>query len=365
MATGRRKNEVAFGLSSHWLVLAALVLVAAGIAGGVVLDLYLHPIAGDVREVERRPKPAQRPTPVLQNAPTEDTPSLYTRRTGDTPPVKAAEPSDEAPKAPPEKPIAVPAEKPAAKPAPKPGATPAAVFAVPADIPRNRPVLAIVIDDMGLDRARSQRAIALPAAVTLSLMTYAPDLQALAKQARAGGHELLAHVPMEPINKKESPGPGALTVAMNEAEIHAALAASLDAWQGYVGINNHMGSRFTADRVRMNAVMSELKGRGLIWLDSKTTGNSAGIAAAKEAGVPFVERDVFLDNVQTAAAVGDEIEHAIAAAKSRGSAVAIGHPHEVTLVALTEMLRNLEGRGVSLAPISEVLKRRQAQVAQD
>ena len=115
----------------------------------------------------------------------------------------------------------------------------------------------------------------------------------------------------------------------------------------------------------MNAVMSELKGRGLIWLDSKTTGNSAGIAAAKDAGVPFVERDVFLDNVQTAAAVGDEIEHAIASAKSRGSAVAIGHPHEVTLVALTEMLRNLEGRGVSLAPISEVLKRRQAQVAQD
>ncbi len=82
-------------------------------------------------------------------------------------------------------------------------------------------------------------------------------------------------------------------------------------------------------------------------------------------GIAIVERDVFLDNVQTAAAVGDELEHAITAAKARGGAVAIGHPHAVTLAALNEVLSTLDGRGVTLAPLTEVLKRRHAQLAQD
>jgi polysaccharide deacetylase 2 family uncharacterized protein YibQ len=119
-----------------------------------------------------------------------------------------------------------------------------------------------------------------------------------------------------------------------------------------------MGSRFTRDRARMDVVMADLKARGLLWLDSKTTTESAGSAAALAAGVPAVERDVFLDNTQTAAAVRSELDHAVATAKARGSAVAIGHPHDVTLAALAEVLSTLEERGVSLAPISEVQRRR-------
>jgi polysaccharide deacetylase 2 family uncharacterized protein YibQ len=147
---------------------------------------------------------------------------------------------------------------------------------------------------------------------------------------------------------------------MDDAAIRDALRADLDGWQGYVGVNNHMGSRFTADPARMAVVMAELKTRGLLWLDSKTTTNSAGPDAARAAGVPLIERDVFLDNVQTVAAVRDELEHAIAAAKVRGSAVAIGHPHEATIAALKAALPSFDARGIALVPLTEVLKRRSA-----
>jgi polysaccharide deacetylase 2 family uncharacterized protein YibQ len=239
---------------------------------------------------------------------------------------------------------------------------PLLAYAVPSVAPANRPGLAIVIDDMGLDRTHALQAIALPGPLTLSLMTYAADLQGLAKQARAAGHEVLAHVPMEPLDRKEHPGPHALTVAMDDATIRAELGSDLDGWQGYVGVNNHMGSRFTADRARMDVVMAELKRRGLLWLDSKTTTNSTGPAAARAAGVPLVERDVFLDNTQTVAAVTAEMENAIAAAKAHGYAVAIGHPHEATIAALKQILPTLEARGVVLVPVSDVLKRREIKV---
>jgi polysaccharide deacetylase 2 family uncharacterized protein YibQ len=189
-------------------------------------------------------------------------------------------------------------------------------------------------------------------------MTYADDVAGLAARARTVGDEVLAHVPMEPLDPKQNPGPHALTVAMDDAAIRTAIAADLDRWHGYVGINNHMGSRFTQDPARMAVVMQELKARGLLWLDSRTTTHSAGAAAAKDAGVPFVLRDIFLDDIETQEAVSAQLENAIAFAKAHGSAIAIGHPHEVTIAVLQKVLPTLEERGVSLVPVTEVLKRR-------
>src|SRR6185295_1126231 len=112
-------------------------------------------------------------------------------------------------------------------------------------------------------------------------------------------------------------------IAMDAENIRATLADSLDKWQGYVGVNNHMGSRFTLDKERMSVVMEELKARGLFWLDSRTTNDSVGPAAAQAAGVPYVARDVFLDNVSTVPAVLEQLDRLIATAKSRGTAIAI------------------------------------------
>jgi polysaccharide deacetylase 2 family uncharacterized protein YibQ len=236
--------------------------------------------------------------------------------------------------------------------------TPMVAFAVPATAQSSRPAIAIVIDDMGVDRARSLRMIELKGPLTLSLMTYADNLPDLASRARRGGHEVMAHLPMEPIDPKENPGRGALRVNMDEAAIRATLAADLDSWSGYVGINNHMGSRFTADRARMNVVMAELKSRGLLWLDSKTIPGSAGAAAAQAAGVPYIERDVFIDNEQTVDAVLAQLTDAEKIARARGTAIAIGHPHDATLEALARWLPEVDRKGLALVPVTEILRRR-------
>ncbi len=238
------------------------------------------------------------------------------------------------------------------------GDRPMVAFAARPQATAGQPVIAIVIDDMGVDRARSLRMVELQGPLTLSVMTYAAGVADLAGRARRAGHEVMAHLPMEPLDPKENPGRGALRVDMDAATIRATLAADLDPWSGYVGINNHMGSKFTGDRARMDVVMAELKTRGLLWLDSKTVPGSAGTAAAQAAGVPFVERDVFIDNEQTVAAVLAQLAEVEKIARSRGTAIAIGHPHDATLQALGQWLPALEERGVALVPVTEILKRR-------
>ncbi len=238
---------------------------------------------------------------------------------------------------------------------------PLIAFAVAPPATGGRPVIAVVIDDVGVDRARALRMIDVPGPLTLSLMTYADGLPNLASRARKAGHEVMAHLPMEPLDPNENPGRGALRVAMDADTIRKTLASDLDPWSGYVGINNHMGSKFTGDRARMDVVMAELKARGLLWLDSKTSAGSTGTSAARAAGVPFVERDVFIDNEQTVDAVLRQLGEAERIAKARGTAIAIGHPHDATREALLRWLPELEARGVALAPVTEILRRRTSQ----
>jgi len=230
-------------------------------------------------------------------------------------------------------------------------------FAVAAPPVLGRPVIAVVIDDMGLDRRRSARAAALPGPLTLSWLPYAPDVGRQAAAARASGHEVLVHVPMQP-QGREDPGPHALTVDLAPEQIHQRLGADLDLLPDAVGVNNHMGSRFTRDVRAMLPVAEELKRRGLLFLDSRTAGGSIAASVAREAGVPTVERDVFLDNEPTVEAVRARLAEVEALARRRGIAIAIGHPHDATIEALEPWLRSLGERGFVLIPISAAVQYR-------
>src|SRR6185437_13581416 len=112
---------------------------------------------------------------------------------------------------------------------------------------RGRARVAIVIDDLGMDRRRTERTIALKGPLTLSFLAYADDLPHLTEAAHRAGHELLVHVPMEPMSRAEDMGPNGLAVALSHDELMRRLRWDLDRFDGYVGINNHMGSRFTSD----------------------------------------------------------------------------------------------------------------------
>jgi polysaccharide deacetylase 2 family uncharacterized protein YibQ len=220
-----------------------------------------------------------------------------------------------------------------------------------------RPLIAIVIDDVGLDRPRSKRAWELPGPLTMSFLPYAKDLREQARAARARGHELMLHLPMEP-NGRNDPGPGALLVSMSDVEIRQRTAAALDSFEGFAGVNNHMGSRFTAFRPGMETALRQMKPRGLMFLDSRTTAQSVGEQTAQELGVPAIVRHVFLDDEESVEAVRRKLAEAEAVSRRQGFVVAIGHPHEATLQALAEWLPTVQGKGLALAPATAVLRKR-------
>jgi polysaccharide deacetylase 2 family uncharacterized protein YibQ len=239
---------------------------------------------------------------------------------------------------------------------PPPAGTPAwLAYALP-PVPHSGPMLAVVIDDMGLDHARSARAIALPGPLTLSFMSYAEDLELQTRAARLNGHELLMHMPMEPVGH-DNPGPDALDVALPLAEIDRRLRLNLARFQGFVGINNHMGSKFTAWRPGMEVVMANLRARGLLWLDSRTTPETAGPALAVSYHVPNTQRDVFLDDVPTQSAVHKQLKELEAIAYRRGYAVAIGHPKDATLEELAGWIPGLRRAGLTLVPVTEIVRK--------
>lgn len=229
--------------------------------------------------------------------------------------------------------------------------------AVPFPKADSRPMVAIVIDDMGVDRHRSAAIIDLPPPLTVSFLTYAHDLATQAALAKAAGHELMVHVAMEPSSKAVDPGPDVLLTSQDDAELRRRLEQGIGRVPGAIGINNHMGSRFTEDKRGMGVVLDVLRKHGLMFLDSRTSPKTVARGIAHRVGVAVVERNVFLDNENSEAAVLKRLAEVERLAARRGYAIAIGHPRDGTLKALAEWLPAARARGVQLVPLSAVVLR--------
>lgn len=227
--------------------------------------------------------------------------------------------------------------------------------------PAGKPLIAVVIDDMGIDRSRTAEVTALPGPLTTSFLTYAGNLKAQVLAAQRAGHELLVHVPMEPSGKAADPGPNAITTGLAQEEMKRRLDWALARFPDFVGINNHMGSRFTADRDGMVFVLSALKQRGLLFLDSRTTAETVAASVARDLDLPFVERHVFLDDDPSATAVARQLREVERIAARDGYAVVIGHPKDATIDALRHWLPALARRGFALVPVSAIAEFRQRQ----
>jgi uncharacterized protein len=311
----------------HVVVVGLLVLVGCG--------LLLATLSG--RHGDRTPNPSTARLPAVLGEPV-------------TPPEKPAQSARPTEEAVLHSPPALP---------PPVAARPAWLrYAVPAPPTGNRPLVAIVFDDLGLDRARTAEATRLRGPLTMSFMTYAGDLGEQTEAARRAGHELFLHVPMEAVDRHADPGPHGLFTALSREENLARLRWGLGRIAGFVGINNHMGSRFTSDAYSMIPVMEELRARGLVFLDSRTSPSSAGIRLAVAYGVPHAARDVFLDDDQTPAAIARQFARLEQAARQHGSAIAIGHPHDTTIASLMAWLTQLGEKGLALVPVSAVVRHR-------
>ncbi len=215
------------------------------------------------------------------------------------------------------------------------------------------PQIAIVMDDLGLDPKATRRAIALPSEVTLSFLPYGRASQGLAEEALARGHEILVHIPMEPAGDAD-PGPNALLTGLSSDQIASLLARQLDEFPGAIGFNNHMGSRFTTDVRALLPVMREARARGLLFLDSRTTANTLAAKIGEAAGAKTVSRDVFLDHGVGTDGLLAQLNELEDTARATGRAVAIAHPHDLTLDVLEFWVRGLAGKGLTLAPISKM-----------
>jgi polysaccharide deacetylase 2 family uncharacterized protein YibQ len=352
-------------MPGRWaLALTAAALLLGGLGIGLVIGTQLRPTPVPPPRVVRAAPPvapavvppaelARAPEPAALPAPPEHNPEAVEEAPA-PPPASPPSKKPEAPGRPQLATLSFPKPPPAFE-----GTPPWIVNAVAAPPTLGHPMIALVIDDMGLDRRRSARAIGLPGAVTLSFLPYAEELPAQTAQARSRGHELLVHVPMEPLGSANNPGPDALTVGLAGDEITARLRRDLARFDGFVGINNHMGSKFTGYGPGMATVMGELRARGLLWFDSRTTAGSVGAALAREYDVPHVERDIFLDDNPALAAVQRQLADLEAVARRHGAAVAIGHPKDNTLDALAAWLPNLAERGFVLVPLTQIVRTQQ------
>jgi polysaccharide deacetylase 2 family uncharacterized protein YibQ len=219
-------------------------------------------------------------------------------------------------------------------------------------------VIAIIIDDMGYRLSEGYQALELPGPIAYSFLPHTPNATRLSAEAARRGKDVLLHVPMEANNSDELLGPGALTSSMDQTTMLAALRANLESIPGAIGVNNHMGSLLTRQPDHMRWLMDALKSRGLFFVDSKTVGGSVAGQMAMERNVPFLVRDVFLDNQSSEAYVRKQFDVLIRTARSQGYAVGIAHPHTATLDVLVDVLPRLAEYEVRLIGVHDLVKAR-------
>ncbi len=216
-----------------------------------------------------------------------------------------------------------------------------------------RPQIAIIFDDMGPDRKAFEEILDFQGPLTFSFLPYAKNIQPQVTAARQNGNGVMLHLPMEPIGSQD-PGPHALTMSASHQQMLNNLTWNLNQFTDYDGVNNHMGSKFSADEERMSLVLQELKARNLFYLDSVTTPQSAATKAAVTNNIGIIKRDVFLDHDEGQGTVKQQLRQVEKIAKRTGYAVAIAHPHQNTIDVIGPWLASAKLRGFDLITVDSL-----------
>ena len=215
--------------------------------------------------------------------------------------------------------------------------------------------LAIIIDDLGSDRAAAQAIFALGYHLTISVLPNHEHSMDIAKEAHRLGFQVMLHLPMQSV-ANETPEAQELHPGMPASEVAALVDRFLQNVPDVAGVNNHQGSQATADAELMDELMPVLRDRDLFYVDSRTTAATVAYDTAQDFGVRSAFRNVpFLDDVAEVATVRQQLEWALRAAREKGQVVAIGHPHAATLQALREVLPRAQELGVQLVLASELV----------
>ncbi len=217
------------------------------------------------------------------------------------------------------------------------------------------PRVAVIIDDLGNDMLVARSLVSIDLPIAFAIMPFRPFSHEVAQMARLFDHEVLLHLPMEAENELDYGDKSVLRTDATQKEIARQVESSLDDVPNVVGVNNHMGSRFTQDRQRMTWVLQLLKQHHLFFVDSLTTADSVGREVAAEVEVPYLERQVFLDNPDDEKTVYTRLAELLDLAKHRGKAIGIGHPRPSTVEALRTFGKMAQEQGVEIVPLSALL----------
>lgn len=216
--------------------------------------------------------------------------------------------------------------------------------------------VAVVIDDLGrsLQEVATLQGLGVP--ISYAVLPFESRTPEVIARLRQAGQEILCHLPMEPRNGA-NPGPGALRTSMSPKEVRQLTRKALEATEGAVGVNNHMGSSLTADLNLMKPILEEIRRRRLFFLDSRTSSESVGYRLAAEMGLETAERQVFLDPDPSPEAIRYQFRRLLDLARRRGAAIAIGHPYPATLEVLAAEIPLAREQGYEFVPVSYLLDR--------
>ncbi|MCG3201143.1 MAG: hypothetical protein NFCOHLIN_01005 [Gammaproteobacteria bacterium] len=218
------------------------------------------------------------------------------------------------------------------------------------------PAIGIIIDDLGYSRHDGLRALALPGPIAYSVLPRTPSARILAEKAHELGKDVLLHLPMEALDGSRALGDGAIMSGMTREDVLRTVIDNLASVPHAIGANNHMGSLLTAQGQPMHWVMEALREQGnLIYVDSRTTPRTVARLAAHAERLPFLSRDVFLDNERGKDYARRQFYELVTRARRDGHALAIGHPRQDTLSVLEETLPSLERHGVRLVRLPDLL----------
>ncbi len=216
--------------------------------------------------------------------------------------------------------------------------------------------IALIIDDMGASRSLTRKFLDIGVPITFSILPQLTWSQEVAYEIHSRNQEIMLHQPMEPYNSHLDPGPGALYVSYESEKIASIMKENIANMPFAIGVNNHMGSRFTASERGMIEVLKTVKRSGFFFVDSLTTSRSKAYTTAKALNISTASRNIFLDNRPNESAIMGQLKKLERSALRFGHAIGIGHPFTETARAIETFTKSLDKTRSSLVHVTKVLE---------
>ncbi len=225
-------------------------------------------------------------------------------------------------------------------------------------LPGNGAKIAFILDDWGyrMSNCHFLKEIATPMAI--AVLPNLKRTNEIMKCASLYDKDIMLHLPLEPyVNRDPYPDNYLITTKMSKSQVEKLVDETFKKMPMIVGVNNHMGSKATESATLMKIILNKVRHKGLFFVDSMTSPHhSVSGAIADELGVPFAQRDVFLDNVNTREAIEKQLVELAQKARKKGYAVAIGHDRQLTLQVLKDQIPTLQKQGFQIVSIRELLR---------